>query len=315
MRTRPTTTRDDIVAYFDGCEVDYRWIWDLDASLAMHMGHWDESTHTLRDALRRQNELLATTARITAADRVLDAGCGVGGSSVFLAETTGCRVVGLTLSRKQARSAAANAARRRVAERARFAVMDYTRTAFPAGSFDVVWALESVCYAPAFADFAREAARLLVPGGRLVLADGFATKEYYEPSEARLMARCFANWAVPALETPAVVARELAAAGFRDVAYTDTTAAVARSTRRLFRHALYGLPFGKVAELLGLRDRTQTGNIVGAYYAHRARMRGLVGYGLFSAVMPDSMSEGGVQIHAGGTLSTCASMASTSPSS
>jgi cyclopropane fatty-acyl-phospholipid synthase-like methyltransferase len=287
VRTRSAVTRRDIVAYFDACEVDYRWIWDLDASLAMHMGHWDETTRTLRDALRRQNELLAAAARVTAADRVLDAGCGVGGSSIFLAATTGCRAHGITLSHKQARAAAENAGRRAPGARTSFSVMDYRHTAFAAGSFDVVWALESVCYAGAFRDFAHEAARVLVPGGRLVLADGFATKKHYAPAEARLMRKCFANWAVPRLETPATVARELAAAGFRDVRYTDTTASVARSTRRLFRHALYGLPLGKLAELIGIRCRTQTGNVVGAYYSHRARARGLVGYGVFSARMPE----------------------------
>ena len=72
-----------IVEYYDTCEGDYRIFWDLDRSLAMHAGYWDSETKTLADALKRENEILAELAGVTSSDYVLDAGCGVGGSSIF----------------------------------------------------------------------------------------------------------------------------------------------------------------------------------------------------------------------------------------
>ena len=85
MRTTTLPLRHAVVRYYERCETDYRWLWDLDRSLAMHVGIWDAHTRTLREALARQNEILAEHAAIGAGDRVLDAGCGVGGSAIFLA--------------------------------------------------------------------------------------------------------------------------------------------------------------------------------------------------------------------------------------
>jgi cyclopropane fatty-acyl-phospholipid synthase-like methyltransferase len=253
----------------------------------MHIGHWDATTRTLRDALGRQNLLLADLARIGAADRVLDAGCGVGGSAIFLAATRGCRVVGVTLSRLQAAKARAHAARRAVADRTEFAVMDYMQTALPDGSFDVFWALESVCYADP-RRLAREAYRLIRPGGRLVIADGFAVRSQYAPADDRVMRRWMDGWAVPTLATLRECEQALGGAGFRDVAFLDCSANVEPSSRRLYWHSLYGLPLGRLAQHLGLRNRTQTGNIVGARAQRAVLRRGLLRYGVFTASKNDA---------------------------
>lgn len=275
-----------VVAYYEQCEGDYRLLWDLGASLAMHYGHWDESTATLRDALRRQNALLAETARIAATDHVLDAGCGVGGSSIFMTRRLGCRATGVTVSHAQAVRATAHAARRGVGARARFLVADYTRTAFAAGTFDVVWALESVCYAPSKRAFAREAFRVLRSGGRLVLADGFSGRARFSPAEQATMDAWLHNWAVPSLDTVEDFQAHLEAEGFREIRFTDVTPNVMPSARLLYRHSLYGLPLGRLAEWLGIRTRVQTRNIIGCRHQYAAFRDGLGRYGLFYAERP-----------------------------
>jgi cyclopropane fatty-acyl-phospholipid synthase-like methyltransferase len=287
-----TPLRTDIVDYFDRCEVDYRLLWDLDGSLAMHIGYWDRTTRSLRQALGRQNEVLAELAGVRASDVVLDAGCGVGGSAIFLAHRYGCRTVGVTLSARQAASARRHAAVRGLDGRVAFYVMDYERTGFADGTFDVVWALESVCYAASKRTFVREAARLLRPGGRLVVADGFATKAFYPPDEAALMRRCLGNWAVPGLETAEAFCDHAREAGLSDVTCIDVTSTILRSTRRLFLHSIYGLPLGKLAEVLGLRDRIQTRNIVAARYPHRLCKRNLIRYVMVSATKVASGAAG-----------------------
>ncbi len=281
-RPRREPTAADIVAYYEQCEIDYRMVWDLGTSLAMHYGHWDEKTRTLRQALRRQNELLAETARLTAADQVLDAGCGVGGSAIFLTDRLGCRVTGVTLSVRQAAAARRNAARRGLGALARFAVMDYSATAFRPATFDVVWALESVCYAADKRAFVREAHRLLRPGGRLVLADGFAARERYTGSERATMAGWLHNWAVRGLDTVERFAGHLDAEGFRTLVVRDVTANVMPSSRRLYLRSLC-LPLGRVAEYLGMRSRIQTGNILGCQHQYAAFRQGLGRYALFLA--------------------------------
>ena len=77
--------KQKIIQYYETCEGNYRNWWDLDRSLAMHAGFWDAKTKTLHEALINENKILASIAHIKAGDYVLDAGCGVGGSSIYLA--------------------------------------------------------------------------------------------------------------------------------------------------------------------------------------------------------------------------------------
>ncbi len=275
-----------IVAYYDECEIDYRMMWRLGRSLAMHYGHWDSTTRSLRAALERQNALLAETARIGAGDLVLDAGCGVGGSSIYVTQRTGCRALGVTLSTQQAATARRNAHARQVEDRARFAVMDYAATGLADGTFDVVWALESVCYAEDKAAFVREAYRLLRPGGRLVLADGFATRDSYGGVHRRVMDSWLHSWAVRSLATPQAFAGYLKAAGFRAVRYRDVTRNIMPSARLLYLHSLYTLGIGKIAERLRIRNRIQTRNIVGCRWQYAAFKGALACYGMFCADKP-----------------------------
>ncbi|HBC57016.1 MAG TPA: hypothetical protein DCZ03_07620, partial [Gammaproteobacteria bacterium] len=84
--------RDEIVDYYDNCEMDYKVLWRLDRCLAMHYGYWDETTERVSEALIRENQILAERAKITESDIVLDAGCGVGGSAIWLANEIGSTV-------------------------------------------------------------------------------------------------------------------------------------------------------------------------------------------------------------------------------
>jgi len=105
----------------------------------------------------------------------------VGGAAVFLARSFGCRVHGITLSARQVETCRRNAARYGVDHLTHFDRRDYLATGIADESFDVVWAVESVCYAFDKADFLREAIRLLRPGGRLVLADAISLADEEAP--------------------------------------------------------------------------------------------------------------------------------------
>ena len=118
---------------------------------------------------------LRATADATTPDAldVLDAGCGLGGTVLFLHARLGGRYTGITLSGTQAARASAETVRRGVAEACRFVVRDYDadlRDLLPDG-VDLVIAIESLAHAPdPAATIARLAARLR-PGGRLLLVD------------------------------------------------------------------------------------------------------------------------------------------------
>ena len=272
-----------IAQYYDACECDYRTFWNLDRSLAMHAGFWDQETKTLEEALERENAFLAEFAGIKPGERVLDAGCGVGGSSIFLAARYGCRVTGITLSQKQAESARRHACSRGVSSLADFETMDFCQTHFPDASFDVVWGLESVCHAQDKLRFVREAYRLLKPGGRLVVADGFAKKSAYSPKESSQMRRWLCGWGVDALDRVPQFNDHLLKTGFEAILYKSITRNVLPSSKRLFWISLPAYVFSRLGEWMGKRTRIQTENIRAAYYQYTTLKKELWEYGVFYA--------------------------------
>ena len=143
--------------YYDETWHDYRWLWLNSSNYAIHFGYWDERTHTHADALNHLNAALAARVGIPRGARILDAGCGVGGSAIWLARTFDVQVIGITPVSSQVERARGFGVERGVSDRVRFAKEDYLHTSFPDASFDVTWAVESICHAADKAAFYREA--------------------------------------------------------------------------------------------------------------------------------------------------------------
>lgn len=272
-----------IIDYYDSCDIDYKLIWNLDKSYAMHFGYWDEKVKNFPQSLERENEILAEKAKIKSSDVVLDAGCGVGGSSIFLAKKFGCKVIGITLSKKQVEQATRNAERSGVASNTEFLVMDFENITFPDKTFDVVWAIESVCHANNKKKFLWGINRILKSDGHLVIADGFAVKKEYKDSEKDIMQKWLAGWGVNFLETKENFEKFLLDTGFQKISFLDITDHVMPSSKRLYKYSLPAMFFGKIAEFLKIRTKNQTGNIIAARYQHKALLKNLWKYEIFYA--------------------------------
>ena len=162
--------------YYDTCEGDYSVFMDLNKNLSMHFGYWDSEVKTFSEAMQRINSIMADIAGIKKEHVVLDAGCGVGGSAIFLTLKIGCTVYGITVSERQASRAGKYALERTPCGSPYFITADFTQTPFKQHTFDVVWAIESACHAHDKRKFIAESSRLLKNKGILVIADAFATK-------------------------------------------------------------------------------------------------------------------------------------------
>jgi geranyl diphosphate 2-C-methyltransferase len=131
-----------------------------------------------------QSELLLDAlGTVRPGDRLLDAGCGRGGTSLLANARFGCRVDGVTLSSKQADFANARARERGVGDRVAFRTGNMLRTGLPSGAYQGVWNNESTMYVDLTDLFAAHA-DLLRPGGRYVTITGCYNEVYGQPSKA-----------------------------------------------------------------------------------------------------------------------------------
>lgn len=271
---------NDIKLYYETCEASYIDGWDLNNSLAMHYGYKDATTKNFSDTLLRMNEQLAIAANIKSSDIVLDAGCGIGGSSIYLAKTRQCQCTGITLSENQVKKANNLATQLNLADKVSFQVMSYMNLAFPDNSFDVVWGLESICYAPNKEDFIKEAYRVLKPGGRLVIADGMVTK--FENNQHPTIRKWLDGWLVMHLESPDRFQQYFQAIGFTQVQYTNITKNTLGSSRRLlgifFGATLWG--WWKKITFRYNWTKMQELNIQACWHQYIGIKKGLWGYGL-----------------------------------
>lgn len=276
----------DTAKHYDDCYWDYRTAWFNPENLALHYGYWDANTRSHSEALLNKNRIMAEIAGVRPEDHVLDAGCGIGGSSIWLAKHIGCRATGITVSAQQVEHARRNARRHGVADKADFAVGNFLATDFPDESFDVVWAIESSCYATDKRDFFREAYRLLKKGGTLVACDGYTTRREFDEREWRWVMDCLNGWAVPNLASVEEFQAGMEGCGFRNVQITEATRETLPSSRRMYWIACCTYPMQLSMQWLGLRKKAQTANFKVALAQYQVFRHGLVRYCLFRAEKP-----------------------------
>lgn len=278
----PTDYHEKIIQYYKDTENAYKDSWDLNNSLAIHYGYWDASVKSFPESLVRMNEVMMEAAAIQQTDRVLDAGCGVGGSSIFLAASSGCRVTGITLSQRQVELARENAKKKKVEALIDFKVMNYCSTDFPDAGFDVVWGCESICYADSKEQFIKEAYRLLKPGGRLIVADGFVSE--LENNDNHIIRQWLDGWQVNYLETSDRFVSFMQQAGFDNINFRNISKEASHSSRRLYQFyflaSLYlawkKINFSKPA------TEMQKKNIQACKFQYKGMKKGLWQYGLIT---------------------------------
>ena len=280
-------------AYYDETWSDYRRIWLNAQNCAVHFGYWDTDTRDHADSLLHMNRALARQLGLRPGQRILDAGCGVGGSAIWLAKTYGCAVVGITPVASQVRRAQRFAAEHRVADRVRFEQQDYTGTRYPDATFDVVWAIESACHARDKRRFLAEARRLLRPGGRLGIVEYVRRSRPLAPASESLLHGWLAGWAIPDLATADEWRRWTGEVGFADARLADITPRVRPSLRRLYLLASLAWPVASLVRAAGLRTATKHGNIRGAREQYRALQRDLWSEQILTATVSDDSTAPG----------------------
>lgn len=160
---------EKIAQFYD----DSSQLWEQTWGEHMHHGYYGRSgTHKLNRRLAQINliEELLHWGQVKNPQNILDVGCGIGGSTLYLAEKYQAQATGITLSTVQANRATERAITAGLTSQVSFEVANALNTPFADNSFDLVWSLESGEHMPDKTKFLQECYRVLKPGGQLIMA-------------------------------------------------------------------------------------------------------------------------------------------------
>jgi MPBQ/MSBQ methyltransferase len=248
--------------YYEEAGPDYA-AWSLHFN--MHFGFFRRGMNPLnREAMLEQmNREIFQRLHLTnnpttpAHPRILDMGCGLGATLRSIArrlptaDLHGITLVPWQLEQgrliNQSSPQSANIA---------LNLGDYEQTSFASESFDAIYAIESSCYGTGAnkSRLIREAHRLLCPGGRFVVADGFLGPGKVRGMQQSIYRKLCECWVIEDLGEIRAFTRELQRAGFRDIAVEQIQA---RVTPSVLQVPFVTLKFLLTSVLFGPRKMTR----------------------------------------------------------
>jgi tocopherol O-methyltransferase len=267
-----------VAAHYDELDPWYRALWGTH----LHHGLWSSRRQSAAAATVALVDLVAARAGLEPGMAVCDVGCGYGETARTLARGHGTRVTGLTISQAQHEYALSGGDED---GRVRYELRSWLRNGLADATFDAVIAIESVSHMDDAALAFAECARVLRPGGRIVVCDwlssgsprGWERRVLLDPlrRESRLANLC------PSAE----YARLMESVGFTSLAHEDLSRRVRRTWwvagRRTARR-LASDPAARRFVLDGAKGERDfllsLGRIPAAY------LTGAMRFGLFSAV-------------------------------
>jgi len=205
-----------VAAHYDDLDRFYREFWGVH----VHHGLFSRRGMTPEEATRQLIAVVAREAAVRPGAVVCDVGCGYGGTARVLAREYDAQVTALTISAAQ--HAYAVAVEPGV-QNPVYLLRDWLRNDLDPEAFDAVIAIESSEHMPSLGAFFAESARVLKPGGRLVVC-AWLTHEHPRGWEKRwLIGPICREGRMRGMETVAEYHRLGGAAGLEPLAVHDVS--------------------------------------------------------------------------------------------
>jgi tocopherol O-methyltransferase len=276
--------KKSIVSYYDATRLDYKLLWFGRKNRSVHFGYYDNEVKSHKEALLNLNKVMAKKCGVRDGDVILDAGCGQGGSSVWLAVNYNVQVTGITLVPHQVKKAQINARGSKVHDRVLFFEQDYTQTSFQNESFSLIWACESMCHAEDKINFYKEAYRLLKPGGRLIIAEYLRTARPLTPEDEKLLHEWLSGWSIKDIDTIEEHKLNAMLCGFTNFNKEDITTYTKPSLKHLHSMSRKLWRLGIFLKSIGLRNKINHGNHFSSIKQFEALEKKLWCYGLITLI-------------------------------
>ncbi|ELR98204.1 methyltransferase domain-containing protein [Gloeocapsa sp. PCC 73106] len=276
-----------IGAFYDASTELWEEVWGEH----LHHGYYGKNGDYVVNRRQAQIDLieeLLAWSQIQQAQSILDVGCGVGGSTLYLAQKFNSPATGITLSSLQQQRGEQRAKAANLEQKITFQLADALELPFANDSFDLVWSLESGEHMADKNRFLQECYRVLQPGGNLILATWChrstnSVAGLLTLSEKRLLEQIYQVYCLPyVISLPEYQAIALNI-GFEQIQVDDWSTAVApfwyKVVESMFEpRSLIGLVQGNFQTL-------QSALAVGLMI--RGYQRGLIRFGLLSAQKPN----------------------------
>jgi cyclopropane fatty-acyl-phospholipid synthase-like methyltransferase len=252
--TEPAVPQIGLEQYYREAGPDYA-AWSREFN--MHFGYYRAGINPLRRETMLEQMNAEVLARLKldgiAEPQLLDLGCGLGATlRSFAQRLPQAWLLGITRVPWQVENARALNHAAGCGERVSVVEGDYEETVLPSASYDGVYALESSCHAHGAdkAALLTEAHRLLRPGGRLVVSDGFlTTHRFVNALQQRIYRKLCECWVIEQLAQLDRFKARLEELGFTDITIEHLQMRVAPSVAHIpwvtLKFLLTDVVFGK----------------------------------------------------------------------
>ncbi|GFP83154.1 probable tocopherol o-methyltransferase chloroplastic [Phtheirospermum japonicum] len=222
----------------------------------MHHGFYEpDSVVSLSDHRSAQIRMIEESLRFASLSddskqkprNIVDVGCGIGGSSRYLARKYGAQCQGITLSPVQAKRAQELAAAQGLDDKASENHFNFGSDAlnqpFPDGQFDLVWSMESGEHMPDKTKFVNELARVVAPGGTIIIVtwchrDLSPSEGSLNPDEEKLLNKICDAFFLPAWCSTSDYVKLLQSLSLEDIKAADWSQYVAPFWPAVIKSAL-----------------------------------------------------------------------------
>ena len=213
--------------YYNEWWAPYADVIGADETLALHFGHYEKGVKSHKDAVVNKNDFIGRILNLDSVEKnsvYLDSGCGVGGTSIYLAKKyPNIKFIGITNSPGQIFLANKFSKDLKVNSNTEFIVGDYLKIGVIDNYFDGIFTLQAFMRGPDKKKFLQEAYRVLKPNKKLVIDDVFLKKK---PSSF-IMKNSYnvylKIWKIPSIEVINKIKSDLEEVGFQDIEVLDIT--------------------------------------------------------------------------------------------
>lgn len=245
---------------------------------AIHRAVWGPGVHDTAGAFHyvddRIAQLVLGLPGSSSPAHLVDLGCGVGSSICYLAQLLPVHATGITVSGQQVEIANRRILEAGLAERVRCLQADYADVPGDVPPADLAFAIESFVHAPDPAAFVAQCARIIRPGGVLVICDDFR-RRVSTPEAERAIREFREGWHVNTLIHADDLQRLAIEAGFAHDQTTDLSPYL--EIRRL-RDRLVGALLWPMRAIPAARHRFD--DLFGGHALQTCLARGWIGYDL-----------------------------------